>query len=274
MTWPGCANNPISLTPAWGGGLFSLALFLLAVLGTALWSRMPRPAPQNPLFLTPRSQIPGYRFQPVTLGPRVAEILATTNLINGHFIDGRSNRVSVFQASWEPGQGTIADLFHTPEACWTSQGFEIVQNGEYPQIGLKIHGRSVRFQGRMFKHTELPLPEITIWSASLDGRWDDIVFGPTVDLLDKSAMTLPYLTEFARTVSTRWINIRRLIQRPCRQSARKQFIRFSKPVTTDWSAALTDLEHFAQAWFEAEPKQASTDRGTHEALTPAEGRLP
>lgn len=258
-----------------GRALLSLGLFALAVLGTALWIRVPRPAPQNPLFLAPRPHIPGYGFQPVPLGATVAETLATTNLVNGHFIDGRSNRVSVFQASWEPGQGTGGNVFgHTPEICWVGAGFRTVRVGEPSQVSLKLFGRLVPFQCRVLQHPSLPIPEITLWAASLDGRWDDIVFGSPPDLPEKSATLLSYLTEFARTVSTRWANVRRLVQRPFTLSARKQFIRFSKPLTTDWSGALTDLEHFAQAWLEAEAKQASADRGSPETPTPAAGRLP
>lgn len=265
---PGMARQREQLhrfQPSMGQALLSLGLFVLAVLGTALWVRVPRPAPQDPLFLAPRTRIPGYGFQPVPLDASVTETLATTQLVNGHFIDGRSNRFSVFHASWEPGQGTGGNVFgHTPEICWVGAGFRTVRVGEPSQVSLKLLGRSIPFQCRVLRHPSLPIPEITLWAASLEGHWDDIVFGPPPGLLEESGTLLSHLKEFARTVSNRWTNIRRLVQRPFTQSARKQFIRFSKPLTTDWSAALTDLEHFAQAWLEAEATQASSDRSSPE----------
>ena len=233
--------------------LISLGLFALAVVGTAVWVRWPRPVPEGRVFLRARDRIPGYHFQPVMLGTAVPETLATTNLFNGHFFDAQSNRVSVFSAAWDPGQGTGGNVFgHTPEICWVGAGFRTVRAGEPDQLALHVAGRSIPFQCRVLQHPELPTPEITLWAACLDGRWDDITLGAPPDMPVGSQPLMTYLRGFWRTITTRWAGVRRLIQQPFTQNARKQYLRFSKPLTTDPQTALKDLERFAGLWLEGE----------------------
>jgi hypothetical protein len=190
------------------------------------------------------------------LGSRIAETLATTNLFNGHFFDSHSNRISVFEAQWQAGQGNGGNLFgHTPEICWAGQGFRTVRFGEPSQVFLSLAGRRIPFQCRVLRHPDLPTPEITLWAACLDGRWDDILFGPPPNLNDEAATVGTYLQEVGRTFTTRWASVRRLVQQPYTVGARKQFIRFSMPLHTGWEPALVELERFAQQWLDARPPQ-------------------
>ena len=239
----------------------SLGLFVLAVLGTAVWVRWPRPAPEDRLFLRARDRIPGYHFQPVALGATVSETLATTNLLNGHFFDARSNRVSVFSAAWQPGQGTGGNVFgHTPEICWVGAGFRTIRAGEPDHLALHLAGRSIPFQCRVLQHPELPTPEITLWAACLDGRWDDITFGAPTDMSEGTPTLVAFVQGFWRTVTTRWAGVRRLFEQPFTQNARKQFLRFSKPLTTDPQRALRELEQFATFWLEQSHPDGGPDR--------------
>lgn len=252
--------SPAHLAPSRARVLSSIVvtvvLFGVAVLGTGLWIRTQTRPPQNPLFLTARHQIPGHQFQPVPLGEMVADTLATTNLFNGHFYDSHSNRVSVFEAQWSAGQGNGGNLFgHTPEICWAGQGFRTIRMGEPSQVFLSLAGRRIPFQCRVLRHPELPTPEITLWAACLDGRWDDILFGPPPNLNDEAATVGTYLQEVGRTFTTRWASIRRLVQNPFTIGARKQFIRFSIPLHTGWESALVELEHFAELWLDSSVPQ-------------------
>ena len=229
------------------------AFFGLAVLGTAIWARLPTMRTEDPVYLHAQREIAGYRFQEVPLGNQVADTLATTNLLNGHFFDARSNRVSVFRASWEPGQGTGGNVFgHTPEICWVGNGFQTLRLGEPAQVLMGFSGRMIPFQCRVLRHPGLPLPEIALWAACIDGQWDGVEFGSPPHLPEGSAPVHAYAQETWRTVVTRWASLRRLLHRRFTQNAQKQFIRFSQPVTTDWQAALTDLERFAHQWLEAQ----------------------
>lgn len=249
-------HNP-ELQPQRVGRTFPLPLILfgLAILGTVVWVQSQSRSPQEPLFIEARREIPGYGFTPVALGSQVTQTLATTRLFNGHFFDGHSNRVSVFSADWPRGQGDGGNVFgHTPEICWVGAGFRTVRQGEPSQVFVAVGGRSIPFQCRILKHPDLPTPEITLWAACIDGRWDDIEFGAPPHQGDGSAVVVGYLQEVGRTLSTRWASVRRLVLHPYPSGARKQFVRFSIPLTTEWPGALAALERFAPLWLEVTPK--------------------
>ena len=229
----------------------TLALFGVSVFGTGFWIRTQTRPPLDPLFLTAHHQLLGYQFQEVPLGAQVAETLATTHLFNGHFFDSHSNRVSVFEAQWQAGEGTGGNLFgHTPEICWVGQGFRTVRFNEPSQVFLSFAGRPIPFQCRVLRHPQLPTPEITLWAACVDGRWDDVLLGPPPNLNDGAVTVGAYLQEVGRTLTTRWASVCRLVQNPFHVGARKQFIRFSMPLNTGWEPALIELERFAHQWLE------------------------
>lgn len=235
----------------WRTVFIPLIVFGLAVLGTRFWIQFRTRPPENPVYLTARHEIPGYRFVPVALGSQVEDTLATTNLFNGHFFDQRSQRVSVFAAHWQAGQGDGGTLFgHTPEICWLGHGFRTVRHGEPSQVFIPMAGRRIPFQCRVLKHPEQPTPEITLWAACIDGRWDDIPYGPPPNQTEGEATIRTYLQGVGRTLATRLASVRRIVQNPFASNARKQFVRFSIPLTTDWQPALAELEAFAHQWLE------------------------
>ena len=235
-----------------------LMVFGLAVLGTWLGVQSRIRPPQNPVFFTGRVEMPGYRLQAVPLGQKVAETLATTRLLNGHFFDSRSNRVSVFQADWKAGEGDGGNVFgHTPEICWVGSGFRTVRLGEPSQVLVELAGHRVPFQCRILTHPGLPTPEITLWAACIDGRWDDVLLGPPADMGKPDTTLRSYVRDVGRTLSTRWAAVRRVALQPFAVSGPKQFIRLSLPVTHEWPSALADLERFAQAWLVPAPQGVS-----------------
>ena len=229
-------------------------MFGLAVLGTWIGVQSRIRPPQNPVFFIGRTEMPGYRFQAVPLGEQVAEMLATTRLLNGHFFDSRSNRVSVFQADWKDGEGDGNALGHTPEICWVGGGFRTVRQGEPSQVLVELAGHRVPFQCRILTHPGLPTPEITLWAACIDGRWNDVLLGPPADMGKPGTTLRSYVRDVGRTLSTRWAAVRRVALQPFAISGPKQFIRLSLPVTHEWPSALADLERFAQAWLVPTPQ--------------------
>jgi hypothetical protein len=235
-------------------------MFGLAVLGTWIGVQSRIRSPEDPLFFARRSEVPGYRFQEVPLGQRVVEVLSTTQLLNGHFFDARSNRISVFQADWKAGDGDGGTVFgHTPDICWVGGGFRTVHLGESSQVFIELAGHQVPFQCRILTHPGLPTPEITLWAACIDGRWDDVLLGPPADM-GKPDFTLHfYLLDLKQKLSTCMAALRRLALHPLAVSGPKQFVRLSLPVTDGWTAALADLEKFAQAWLvPVDPEVAPT----------------
>ena len=89
-----------------------------------------------------------------------------------------------------------------------------------------------------------------MWAASIDGRWDDIPYGPPPNQTEGDATIPNYFHEVGSLVATRFNGIRRLIERPYAPTSRKQFVRFSIPLTTEWQPALAELEAFAYQWLE------------------------
>jgi hypothetical protein len=232
-------------------------MFGLAVLGTWIGVQSRIKSSEDPLFFARRSEVPGYRFQGVPLGRQVAETLATTRLLNGHFFDSRSNRVSVFQADWKAGDGDGGTVFgHTPDICWVSGGFRTVRLGEPSQVFIKLAGHHVPFQCRILTHPGLPTPEITLWAACINGRWDDVLLGSPADM-GRSDFTLHFfLLDLKQKLSTCMAAVRRLALHPLEVSYPKQFVRLSLPVTHEWPGALANLELFAQAWLvPVDPRQ-------------------
>ena len=234
----------------WRTVFIPLIVFGLAVLGTRLWIQSHTRPPENPVFLNARHEIPGYRFVPVALGSQVEDTLATTNLFNGHFLDGRSQRVSVFAAYWQPGQGDINSLGHTPDICWVGTGFRSVRRGEPTRIFILVGGCRIPFQCRVLQHPKQSTPEITLWAACVDGRWDEVPYEPQLDMTNDAVTVQDRLRTLFVSYKNRWAFFCERIHLKSNLAARKQFVRFSIPLTTEWQPALAELEAFAHQWLE------------------------
>jgi hypothetical protein len=235
----------------WQTVFFPLIVFGLAVLGAGLWIQSHTWPPENPVFFTTRHEIPGYRFMPVELGSQVMEALGTTNIFNGHFFDSRSNRVSVYAAHWQPGQGGGNSVGHTPERCWVDTGyFRTIRCGEPSLVVFLIGGQRLPLQCRVLASPYQPTSEIVLWGACIGGRWDENFYGSPPDQTDQDSTVRNYFQRLCRVFVMRWVQACRLFQRPYDPTARKQFVRFSTPLTTEWKIALAELEAFAHQWLE------------------------
>jgi hypothetical protein len=230
--------------------LLQLTVFGLAIVSPCLWVGHHIRPPENQLFLTVRREIPNYRFVPVDLGSQVEKSLRAKDLLNGHFIDKRSQRVSVFAANWEQGEGGFGSVGHTPEKCWVGSGFQIVPYGGPSQLSISIGGRQIPFQCRVLKRSNLVAPEITLWAACLDGLWDGIPYEPPLEQIEVSYTVWNQIQNLLVSCKTRWEFFCDPILFKSNPSARKQFIRFSTPLTTEWQPALGELVAFANRWLE------------------------
>jgi hypothetical protein len=241
-------------------GFAPLGLFLGAVIVAEVWVLWPPLRPEEPLYLRPRTTLAGYRFETVPLNVNISVILGTTNILNGHFFDTQSNRVSVFQAEWAPGQGTGANVFgHTPEICWVGSGFRTVQQDQPDELAMPFAGMWIPFQCRVMQHPALSLPEITVWAVCWDGRWDCLQFYPPYQT-EECVLPPPALKQFGRILKNRLEVIRRLSYIRPAHNGRKQFIRLSKPIMTDSKTALQELEQFAAVWLPTSgPSEATID---------------
>jgi hypothetical protein len=230
--------------------LIGLSLFYLAVIGPGLWVQSRRSLPEDQFFLSVRREVPGWRFLPVALATQTRRILEASELFNGHFLDASSNRVSVFAADWQPGQGNLDSLGHTPEKCWVGTGFQIVPFGGPSQLAISVGGRQIPFQCRVLRHSDLAVPEITIWVACIDGQCDEIPYEPPLQQIgDSYDFRVQYLTLLA-AYKNRWAFFCKRVLVRSNPTARKQFVRLSAPMTTEWQPALVELAAFAKRWLE------------------------
>jgi hypothetical protein len=228
-----------------------LAIFAVAVIGTTLWTRIPQPIAEAPKSLRTSSELTGFRFHQVPLGKTVYEILATTNLLNGHFFDSSSNRYSVFHAVWEPGSISASNAFgHPPELCWVGAGFERLSLGQPSQTNLAISGQNIPFQCRVLRHPALGTPELVLWTACMGGDWYGFDLGSNIETSHEKAGINAYLKKYRRRFLNQFTIINRMGLNVSSLNARKQFIRLSQPVTIDWQTSLASLEGFAQRWLD------------------------
>jgi hypothetical protein len=234
----------------WLRVLLQLTVFGLAIIGPSIWFQSHRRPPENRFFLNARHEIKNYRFIPVSLGSLVEKSLSTTELFNGHFIDARSQRVSVFFGNWQPGQGDISSVTHTPEKCWVGNGFQILPYGGPPQLFISIGGRKISFQCRVLKRFDLATPEITLWAACIDGIWEGIPYYPPLEQIEDAYTVLNRFQHMLVSYKGQWKFFCDRIILKSNPADRKQFIRFSTPLTTKWQPALGELEAFANRWLE------------------------
>jgi len=235
---------------SWWIVLLESSAFGLAVIGPWLWIQFRTQPTANQFFFTARREIPKYGFINVTLGSQVEESLGASELFNGHFINVRSQRVSVFAANWKPGQGDLGSVGHTPEKCWVGTGFKIVPYGGPSQMFISIAGIQIPFQCRVFKHSDLAVPEITLWAACIDGQWDEIPYEPPLEPVEHDGSALNRFQEIKASYRNRWAFFRERLLFRSNLAARKQVVRFSTPLTTDWQPALVELSAFAKLWLE------------------------
>ncbi len=234
----------------WLRVFFQLTAFGWAVISPRIWIQSYTRPPGNPFFLNARREIQDYRFISVPLGPRVEKILSTTELSNGHFINARFQRVSVFFGNWQPGQGDTSSVTHTPEGCWVATGFQILPYDGPSQLSISIGGRQIPFQCRVLKHSDLATPEITLWAACIDGIWNGLPYKASLEQIEDSHTVLDRLQHILVQYKNHWKFFCDSVLFRSNPAVRKQFIRFSTPLTTEWQPALGELVSFANRWLE------------------------
>jgi hypothetical protein len=117
-------------------------------------------------------------------------------------------------------------------------------------VSISIGVRQISFQCRVPKHSDLAAPEITLWAACIDGLWDGIPYEPPLDKIKDAYTVRDRFQNLLGSYKNRleFICDRKLF-RP-NYTARKQYIRFSTPLTTEWQPALAQLIAFAHQWLE------------------------
>lgn len=228
---------------------FSVLFFCLGILGPASWNYLPRKSLTDPVFITPRRHVQGFYFHEVRLSPKESDTLGTTNILNGHFFNTSSNRVSIFHAHWEPGTSSAPSAFgHTPELCWTGSGFRIVQLGQPTEVLLRLSDRFILFQCSIFTHPTLSKPEVVLWTAGMDGNWSDFNLKSYINFDINPPANISYIEKHRRSIAVQWALVSQMERNYFTRNSQKEFIRFSQSLNADWQTVVGNLENFAQQW--------------------------
>lgn len=229
-----------------------LALLYLAGPGLAwAWYHLGSRPPSVRHVLRPRPVVAGYTFDAQPVGAAAIETLATTNLINGSFRRG-DEAFTVFAADWRAETAReMSVVQHTPDICWVGAGFRVLELGQPRSVTLELSGKPVPFECRVFQAPGAEVPEMTVWSTLVGGRFLEEGFRFSANTSTNNLGGEGALDRARVRGANMFLRALRL-REPSNGS--KQFVRFSLPVRDDWRAALKAIETFAPLWLELEDR--------------------
>jgi hypothetical protein len=238
--------------------LFGL-LFFGCVFGAFAWFNYPSadrsaqdPGSQRHFWLAARTNISGFTFISEPVSAEVQRVLGTTNILSGRFhsssdLGQKPADVKVFFATWSKKDGSrMALLDHTPEICWASSGWNIVNAGTQPEIHVRIGPHHVPFESRIFEWPVGGRRELVAWCSFVDGRkFDDV---PPWEVTAQGSNThydsIPYRLRRCR----QWWQI---VSDRLPVRGGKQFARFSVDVSDHITSPSEIMEDFGRQWLEA-----------------------
>ncbi|MBU6400811.1 MAG: hypothetical protein KGS61_10865, partial [Verrucomicrobia bacterium] len=272
------------------------------------------------IWLHPRPRVSGYQFVAEPLGRGVFDTLGTTDIVNGAFVPDRGKEagghgmvptgrigsdasvsgksairnlqstfhhpVRVFLASWQPvSRKRAVGLLHTPDVCWRMAGWSAMGLGQPRRASLRIAGRQLPMQSRVFASPDGADREFVLWGLLVDGQPLEpnppvaagfnprppgsaanpspsasarLGIEPHVPLRASMVTTpkppppsSPFLERLREDLASRWEIARafwQLVKRGATGTGGKQFLRVSVPLETDWQSALEQITAFVPQW--------------------------
>jgi len=225
-----------------------VVLFLLGPAGAWAWFHVGTPPQEVVYEFAVRTNLPGLRFTPIPVGAKEMDILATTNLLNGEFSDGR-NTVTVFAADWEAEKAReMSMLGHTPDVCWVSIGFKSARLGQPMIVDISLDSGVLPFECRAFIAPQTGQTELTLWCTLVGGRPLEGGFRFLGSVETDGEARADSSDNSRRRGANMFL---RAVAGRIPSNGRKQFVRLSTRVQRgDWKAALDSLEAFAPGWIE------------------------
>jgi|GEM_PF-4132219 len=233
--------------------LTTFALFLpfaLSILVAYAWfnTDIGRPAsslrsPASGIWLSARTNIPGYTFIPEPVSDFVKNMLRTREIREGMFRGAGGQIFRAFWARWENGnRAGFEGLNHTPDVCWRSAGWRPIPMRTSRQISLSIGATDIPFEVRTFQSSDDAAQETVIWCVIVDGR---ALSSPILYTLDpvswerrdnKRSGYYFLLSEWAQALRNR------------ARGPRIDFFRLSTPVLGDLGRETDELKGFVPRW--------------------------
>lgn len=272
-------------------------LFASSLLGAWTWfntdlgrsSSVSSLQPGTPrVWLAAKTNVVGYVFMEDAVSDEVKKILGTTNILSGTFqripeagradvvpsTDARLDlppRITMFVATSRPEtKKAMLMLGHTPDICWTSTGWKMVdshhpkhlkidlpldtdttsfqsptriairepRSGE-PESAFALRNRSfmtLPFSYHIFESPNHTSHELAIWTALVGGE-------PLSGRIDPDSSGTVFLARILPTRNGAIHQLCDLTRRRLPVRDIKQFVRYSIPVTGDFTVALQQISH-------------------------------
>ena len=129
-------------------------------------------------------------------------------------------------------------------------GFRIVGTDAPSRILISIKNKHIPFNYRILGRSDSKLSEITLWALCIEGLWDGIPYERTPEIMGDNTTVKIQFESSILSYKRRWrFFCERMFYR-LNPGARKQFLRLSTPVMTEWPGAPLGLESFAKDWLE------------------------
>ncbi|MFO1461413.1 MAG: exosortase-associated EpsI family protein [Verrucomicrobiota bacterium] len=221
-------------------------LFWVAASGAWAWYHVLPPEPPVRYSFSARDSIPGLRFVAEPVNDAAAQLLATTNLINGTFSSPGGNRTTVFMGTWSAQNSKeMSVVSHTPDICWVGAGWTPIPGKHPDRIELEFGGVRLPFECRTFRAPGNHHDELTVWCTLVNGR----VTGETgrfVATADPGSRKEEKQAPQARRLAGN--HFLDALRHRSAGTGEKQFVRFSTRLDGDWQRSLHDLQTFGQRW--------------------------
>ncbi len=191
-----------------------VAAILAASGGARLWQerRVERALELGRSSPFPLAELPmklgSWEGRSATMDPRIVRITGSTDLVSRHYVDRRTGVGLDVIVLYGP---TSDMLYHTPEVCYPSAGFEAMPGVFERPIAIEGSERSpVPFRSLAFTKGEGGLADSqeVYYSLRYDGRWT------TRSATPKASRWIPgmYKVQVSRRISSRE---RRDVENPC-----------------------------------------------------------
>jgi len=218
-------------------GPFLLTLpFALCILGAYVWfnTDIARPSPSalssSPrLWLSARTNIPGYTFVPDPVSESVMKTLGTTNILSGTFY---RTEVRNQKSAVSDQKSTLTSDFRSP-----TSGLDQLPSP---------NSRLLKCDFRIFELPKSANREAAAWCALAGGQ---PLIGTTEWGRDSISRDSAAYYFWNRAVQLKQILHTAQNRLPVREE--KQFVRYSVPLESDWHSGIQAMNTFGPGWMSA-----------------------
>jgi hypothetical protein len=174
-------------------------------------------------------------------------MLATTNLINGEFTDGK-RKLTVFAAEWRGESAkALSVVQHTLDACGVGAGFTPVDLGQLMTWTFDVGGVPVPLECRVFEFRGRH--DLTFWCTLLSGRFieEGLRFRPAAEAYTGASGGVEKAIRGRMLAAGQFLAA---VSRRQPADGTKQFLRLSPPMEAGWQSALARVTNQIPKWLE------------------------